>query len=43
MFTQLKNPNNKTKPAYKYIAPIVIEQMTVFHHVSRNIETMILK
>ena len=35
-FTQPKYPNIKTKPAYKDIAPIFIEQITLFRHVSKT-------
>ena len=34
MFTQPKDPNNETKPTSKNLATIVIEQITLFNHVS---------
>ena len=43
MLTQPKDPNNKTKTAYKKNFPIVAEQITLFHHVSKNTETMMIK
>ena len=44
MFTQPNDPNNNKQNLHtKNIAPIVIEQITLFHHVSKNIETMIIK
>ena len=40
MFTQPKDPNNKSKPAYKNIAHIVIEQIITSLLVSKNNEMM---
>ena len=40
MFTQLKDPNNKNKPAYKNNVPLVIEQIIPSLLVSKNNEMM---
>ena len=40
MFTQPKDPNNKSKPAYKNIVHTVIEQIIPFLIVSKNNEMM---
>ena len=43
MFTQLKDLKNETTPVFKKFALNFIEQITLFHHVTRNIETMMIK
>ena len=43
MFTQPRDPNNKNKPAYKNIAPFVIEQITASLLASKNNEMKTIK
>ena len=43
MFTQPRDPNNKNKPAYKNLAPTVIEQITPSLLASKNNEMMKIK
>ena len=43
MFFQPKDPNKKQKLHTMNIAAFVIEQITLSHHASKNIETMMIK
>ena len=43
IFTQSRDPNDKTKPAFKKIARTVIQQIILFIHASKNTEMMMIK